>query len=51
MSYNPDKINEMADGDEDFITSVVSVFLEKVPVDLLGTEQTRATALGIETFG
>ena len=69
----------MADGDEDFITSVISVFLEEVPadletlesaiqnkdyemvyqmahkikpnVDLLGMEQTRATALEIETLG
>ena len=79
MIYNLDKINEMADGDEDFINSVISVFLEEVPqdlvalenalneknheqayqlahkikpnVDLLGMEQTRATALEIETMG
>lgn len=79
MIYNLDKINEMAEGDQDFITSVVSVFLEEVPedlqsleraiaekdfvqiykmahkikpnVDLLGMEQTRATALEIETMG
>lgn len=79
MIYNLDKINEMADGDEDFISSVISVFLEEVPldleglenaleqqnyeqvyqlahkikpnVDLLGMEQTRATALQIETLG
>ncbi|SNZ02078.1 Hpt domain-containing protein [Flagellimonas pacifica] len=79
MIYNLDKINEMAEGDQDFITSVVSVFLEEVPadledlekainerdyenvyklahkikpnVDLLGMEQTRATALEIETLG
>ena len=69
----------MADGDQDFINSVISVFLEEVPqdledlekaigtldfenvyklahkikpnVDLLGMEQTRATALEIETLG
>lgn len=79
MIYSLDKINEMADGDEDFILSVISVFLEEVPpdlealeaaieasnyeqvyqlahkikpnVDLLGMEQTRATALEIETLG
>ncbi|MDC6351898.1 Hpt domain-containing protein [Zeaxanthinibacter sp. PT1] len=79
MIYNLDKINEMAEGDEDFVLSVISVFLEEVPVDLealeqgissrdhhlvyqmahkikpnvdlLGMEQTRATALEIETLG
>ncbi|MEO1485615.1 MAG: Hpt domain-containing protein [Bacteroidota bacterium] len=79
MIYSLDKINEMAEGDQDFIVSVVSVFLEEVPtdlegledaigqkdyesvyklahkikpnVDLLGMEQTRATALEIETLG
>ncbi|WP_445382673.1 Hpt domain-containing protein [Robiginitalea sp. IMCC43444] len=34
MIYSLDKINEMAEGDTDFILSVVSVFLEEVPVDL-----------------
>lgn len=34
MIYNLDKINEMAEGDEDFIISVISVFLEEVPEDL-----------------
>ncbi|MFC4094615.1 Hpt domain-containing protein [Euzebyella saccharophila] len=79
MIYNLDKINEMAEGDEAFINSVISVFLEEVPhdleelesaleqhnhdrvyklshkikpnVDLLGMEQTRATALQLETMG
>jgi len=79
MIYNLDKINEMAEGDEDFINSVISVFLEEVPqdlegleaalneknheqayqlahkikpnVDLLGMDQTRATALEIESLG
>ena len=79
MIYNLDKINEMAEGDHDFVVSVISVFLEEVPedlqslenaieqknleqvykmahkikpnVDLLGMEQTRATALEIETLG
>lgn len=79
MIYNLNKVNEMAEGDQDFVTSVVSVFLEEVPedlealekaiegrdyenvyklahkikpnVDLLGMEQTRATALEIETLG
>ncbi|MHA7865151.1 Hpt domain-containing protein [Flagellimonas marinaquae] len=39
MIYNLDKINEMAEGDEDFIVSVVSVFLEEVPEDLDGLEK------------
>lgn len=34
MIYNLDKINEMAEGDEDFINSVISVFLDEVPHDL-----------------
>ncbi len=38
MIYNLDKINEMADGDEDFISSVISVFLEEVPQDLQDLE-------------
>ena len=38
MIYNLDKINEMAGGDEDFINSVISVFLEEVPHDLEGLE-------------
>ncbi len=79
MIYSLDKINEMAAGDEDFVQSVVTVFLEEVPhdlealetaiaekdfenvyklahkikpnVDLFGMEQSRATALEIETLG
>lgn len=79
MIYNLDKIHEMAEGDNDFVHSVISVFLDEVPqdleelemaisqkdyehvyqlahkikpnVDLLGMEQTRATALEIETLG
>ncbi len=39
MIYNLDKINEMAEGDEDFITSVISVFLEEVPEDLESLEK------------
>ncbi|WP_282165899.1 Hpt domain-containing protein [Cellulophaga baltica] len=34
MIYSLDKINELADGDEDFIQSVVSAFLDEVPEDL-----------------
>ncbi|MDO6492645.1 MAG: Hpt domain-containing protein [Cellulophaga sp.] len=34
MIYSLDKLNEMAEGDMDFINSVVSVFLEEVPEDL-----------------
>lgn len=39
MIYSLDKIKEMADGDEDFINSVISVFLEEVPQDLDGLEK------------
>lgn len=39
MIYNLDKINEMAEGDQDFINSVISVFLEEVPADLKALEQ------------
>ncbi|WP_149277566.1 Hpt domain-containing protein [Pareuzebyella sediminis] len=42
MIYNLDKINEMADGDEDFINSVISVFLDEVPEDLKELEQALA---------
>ncbi len=42
MIYNLDKINEMAEGDEDFINSVISVFLEEVPRDLLDLENALA---------
>lgn len=38
MIYTLDKINEMAEGDQDFILSVVSVFLEEVPEDLAALE-------------
>lgn len=34
MIYTLDKIQEMAEGDEDFVHSVISVFLEEVPQDL-----------------
>ena len=39
MIYSLDKINEMAEGDDDFIKSVISVFLEEVPQDLSGLEK------------
>ncbi len=39
MIYNLDKINEMAEGDQDFINSVISVFLEEVPEDLQALEK------------
>ncbi len=44
MIYSLDKINEMADGDEDFINSVISVFLEEVPQDLEGLEHALNTS-------
>jgi HPt (histidine-containing phosphotransfer) domain-containing protein len=39
MIYSLDKLNEMADGDKDFIESVISVFLDEVPDDLAGLEK------------
>lgn len=44
MIYSLDKINEMAEGDQDFISSVISVFLEEVPEDLMGLEAALAEA-------
>lgn len=38
MIYSLDKINEMADGDQDFVNSVILVFLEEVPTDLEALE-------------
>ncbi|TKD58936.1 Hpt domain-containing protein [Flavobacterium sp. ASW18X] len=38
MIYSLDKINEMADGDQDFVVSVISVFLEEVPSDVAALE-------------
>lgn len=38
MIYSLDKINEMAEGDQDFINSVITVFLEEVPEDLEALE-------------
>ena len=34
MIYTLDKIKELGEGDEDFVMSVISVFLEEVPADL-----------------
>lgn len=34
MIYSLDKLNDMADGDEEFVHSVIAVFLEEVPFDL-----------------
>ena len=39
MIYNLDKLKEMADGDEDFVLSVITVFLEEVPQDLVELEK------------
>jgi HPt (histidine-containing phosphotransfer) domain-containing protein len=47
MIYNLDKIRDMAEGDEEFIQSVISVFLEEVPEDLGGLE----TAVGSGDYG
>lgn len=34
MIYSLDRLNEMAEGDQDFVISVITVFLEEVPEDL-----------------
>jgi HPt (histidine-containing phosphotransfer) domain-containing protein len=38
MIYSLDKIQEMAEGDADFVQSVLLVFLEEVPQDLQALE-------------
>lgn len=43
MIYTLDKINEMAEGDQDFVLSVISVFLEEVPEDISALEGAIAT--------
>ena len=44
MIYNLEKIKEMAEGDEAFIKSVISVFREDVPGDLAELETAIATS-------
>ncbi|GGD43632.1 Hpt domain-containing protein [Muriicola marianensis] len=44
MIYSLDKLNEMAEGDDDFVLSVVTVFLEEVPQDLEDLEKAIDTA-------
>ncbi|MDH3698328.1 MAG: Hpt domain-containing protein [Flavobacteriaceae bacterium] len=39
MIYTLVKIKEMADGDEDFILSIVTAFLEEIPQDLADLEE------------
>ena len=39
MIYSLDKIKEIAEGDEEFVLSVISVFLEEVPMDLSDLEE------------
>lgn len=43
MIYSLEKIEEMAEGDQDFVLSVVSVFIEEVPEDLEALEHAIAT--------
>jgi len=43
MIYSLDKIKEMAEGDEDFILSVIAIFLEEVPADLTDLEEAVAS--------
>lgn len=42
MIYTLDKIQELGEGDEDFVLSVISVFLEEVPIDLDALEEALA---------
>lgn len=37
--YSLHKVNELADGDEDFVMSIITVFLEEIPEDLKGLEK------------
>ncbi|WP_340065398.1 Hpt domain-containing protein [Ascidiimonas aurantiaca] len=46
MLYNLDKLTELSGGDEDFILSVISVFLEETPQDLASLKN----AVQAETF-
>lgn len=46
MIYNLDKIQEMAEGDEEFTISVISVFLDEVPADLYELEK----SLGLKDY-
>lgn len=39
MGYNLEKINEISDGDKDFIEAVVVTFIEEIPEDLVKLEQ------------
>ncbi|RNL91077.1 Hpt domain-containing protein [Sinomicrobium pectinilyticum] len=39
MPYSLEKLEELSDGDRDFITSVVSVFVEETPADMKELEQ------------
>jgi len=46
MLYNLDKLTELSGGDEEFILSVISVFLEETPQDLASLKD----AIQTETF-
>ncbi|MFM1877522.1 MAG: hypothetical protein RLZZ241_388 [Bacteroidota bacterium] len=50
MIYNLDKINEMAEGDNEFVLSVISVFLEEVPEDLKNLESAIETGDYEQTY-
>ena len=39
MIYTLDKLNEMSEGDQEFIETVVAVFLQEVPADLERLEE------------
>jgi len=39
MGYNLERINEISDGDQDFIVAVVTTFIEEVSTDLITFEQ------------
>lgn len=38
MKYNLDKLNELAEGDKDFILDVIKTFLEEIPNDVAALE-------------
>ncbi|WP_340075699.1 Hpt domain-containing protein [Leptobacterium sp. I13] len=39
MHYNLDKVNELSGGDEEFTISIISVFLEETPQDILDLKE------------
>ena len=44
MIYKLDKINEMADGDTDFVHAIITIFLKEIPQDLINLEDAVETS-------